>query len=1400
MEYCIYIPKTKNNQESKLFKQLYDYTKDRDITKSIYSVVTNNEFQILNKDFLIYDENDEPTLESVLKLLDVEKTNGTEIERKFLEDKLNNNLPTQIIDVVEKVVKFNQENRNFIALVDTINGSKTHITVVRKNSNTNKQASDLEKNYKVYRKLDSFLTTLGLKINLLDANLMYEEDGLIVPEHLKHTVDGIFGVINIANNINGFKQVTEEVAHFIIENIDDNPIIQRCEKYLKENPEMIKEILGDDYINVTNYYNNKNRPDLIVRETLGRMCAEIINNNIKDESLSIFQRAVNIVKNTINSLFKLDSNNKYKQFSQLKKDLSSLMKDVFNQNIVNKETLKRFNRQGNILAHASTKTNQIKNSIDEVQAILVGNLLHYLNVYEDAKDIDVLNNVKKQLEHLNSNYTKNSFLKGTSRYLSELITLLTKNRNNLKNVILKDDMTIYDLRSNAHSLIQMRNLIQSYREPLQELSMICQEVIDDTLTDQRLTKENANSLLETIRQCQGYLDDYEAEYFRLNKKMLLHICEPFFGEDGNLKGPNTHSLANKDGIISLETVLEYSMGDINGFNRMCVSAANTNDLFIGLLDAMIKNAQEEIRAATTKFDHRIQAIDRKYRESGEYKGYDFMFAHTKNGISNGKYNQYDWEKFEKDKEKFLEVYENKDLGLKKWKETHETKKEFFDKNKKQKRVCIVPIDTYLYDKSQWNAAQREYFESFIQAKEELDWLLPKQYFNPYVCIQMMVSSTGEAILNSENGIIGGITGAAKSLKTNYFEINDNDNGEFFGTADSQAEQAHRKKLITRLMEKMSPKERNEVTKRATNFDHTPYKKVPIYFVNELNDMSKLSRDATSTLREYAIMAQQYSGMHKIVDTMELMRDQARVHKVLKRQPGYKITDHSKFENAQMMDKNTELSNFYKLANYIIDSKVYMQSKQQGSKILGTNLTTGKLADDLIKLTAFSLLGYSGFSAINNINVAKYQMFIESSGGRYFNYKDWLWADKEYIKLIPDALPELFTPYSNSKMSLIREMFNIGQHWKEKIKESKSWKNGAEQFISNLGPSFMLEMGEDHIQMSTALAYLKHYKLYDIKPEFDDKGNITNGAKSISLIEAIDKEDIEENGKVVDSKLIIKREYKSYVKDDGEKFQFYHGSEDIKDLTLTIGNLNQQMHGIYNREDAAEITQYALGRMALLFRRHIVPQMQKRYKTLGKKEAMYNFMTGEWEEGYVVTALRTFLKIITPSKDKGINFWTKYQLVKENLQDYEKENLKKFFAEMGALATLFFLLTFIVSGWDDEDDWMKRQTYYYIRRLQMEAEFPYKPVSNGMSILVSPSAVISPIQRYARIVEDVGKYDKILKTGPYKGHSVLYADIMRAMPIYPQVKDFIYIDEDNRRFKMFDNSGGNLFEDLVTDEE
>ena len=1420
--YCIYTPKAPNGKPSKLWQDLMAYYKnDRWTVKTNYVMTLMSNFKKDYGDKMIYDENGEPTLESILSII-ADADGSTAKEAAEMEHVFNDTEYDKVTDLVSDVVRFNETHEGLIAEIVSMT-KKGHYVVVNpvdKNSANKKQ--QMADAWREHKGVADILKRFGIGITVLDSDKINNADAIMSPEHLGETAKGMLGVINIANNLNGYNSLTEEFSHFIVEilNTEGNPFVTRAENFLKRNPELVRAILGSDYDTVTEYYMSQDDEDLIYREALGRIVEKIVNNTYTGGRSQIIDRTAKAVLDFIKTRFKTDDVSIWNELDEIMNGMSDSVKEFMQRETLKEETLQRFKKTAKTLAHATATLDELKERLARATARTEANIIKYLSVYEYDKKITAEMTMLFKTLHDQAKTAK--FFDGAIGFVNEVVTVLRDNLDALKAVELTDDLSLYEIRKYAHNLMLLKNMMQCYKDPVREIKAVMKEILnsDEISDDYRNIIES--SLKTVFPECLDVLDDIDEEFCNTNRKVVEMFAKSYFNNgNGDLVVPFGKA---KGSIITLESILDASNGDISMLDRMLLSAANTPDTFIQLADHVIQNQNELIRAATLDLDHEIQIIDKEYRDSGSYDGTSFIYERDDKGKLTGnltsKYKIWLWQRDrEKEIESMKELMTDPNTGevdedslqkhIAAWdkvnSQNYYVQKEIWytdEKGKKHKELktshFLLPANIEKYKNQDyqkgWDAAHKAYYDKYVKMKvEKIDMLLPDYMTHPFRAIQMMVASTGEAILNSDNGFFGGVRNAVSAMMDNYFRITENDNGEYFdGTAGTV------KAYIEALKKKYGKKDDEKAT-TTLNFDKTVHHRVPTYFLKSLDDMSKLSTDATSALREYNIMANHYNGMHKIADIMECFRELGQQRHIYQgtKQNGKLIKEHLK----RRIDKTTyhaemtaelpiEMTNQYKRLNDLIDMQVYSRAKEQGSTIFG-NFTTGKLCDNLIKLTSFSLLGYSAFSGVNNVVAAKYQMLIESFGGKYFNMKDWVSADKEYMKMAPEMFAELCTPYTTSKMGLLGEDLNVGQNWKNHIKESKAFRNNFVQFLSNFGPSCLLECGEHAIQMSTAIAFLKHYKLYYGPITKDEKGNITND--SVSLFDAIEKKEIKNSeGKVVDAKLQLKDEYKNYVKADGKKFQWKRGSDDLKRLSLLIGKINQDMHGIYNPEDFPVLCRTGIGRMLMLFRKHMVPQLQKRYKGIGKFQPVYNFRSGEFEEGYVVTFFRV-IKDLTMSRnavkrlqlegiDENIGALARMKLVHHALTDYEKCNFKKAATEFALLIFLAFLCGCLMTDWDDEDDWTKRQIMYFAKRAKLEAEMPYR-LSSFMDILKSPSAVISQMQKYTKVIGSIGD-NHILESGPYKGHTVLYANIMRALPVYPQIYDFVHIDEDNRRFNAF----------------
>lgn len=1408
-DFCQNIPfvKGKKDTYSKLFTDLNKIIKDHDTVIDIYGISTSTDFIETYKDRLIFDVNGEPTIESVLPLINTREIKDPAfIKYRFTQQLNQNTQQYDITSIVEKAVNFNKDSVNYAAVVVTDKTGRSTINVVERNDEVNFQVQQLQKCYNAFKKIDSFLKSKGVTIKWLNSDVMHNEDGLMIPENLRKASTGLFGVINLANNFAGYKVLTEEFSHFIIENLKSNRNIQRAEQLLSDNPHLIRDILGDEYDTVVQYYTDRNRTELIAREALGRLMAQAITNNIEPDN-SIFQRVKNAIRNFINQF--LITTKEKQSLDTLKSDIAEILNDVWTNDAINDTTLEFFSRFGDTLAHATTETSYITHKIQDAKDHLIANMLKYVQVYkprvslsdEESTEIDINAQVKHQLDVFMNDLKEHSMMESMNNFANEAIVILNRNLQALRDIANMKSFTFKQIRNKASVLTQIKNLVETYREPIIDYWNVCEEIIKNP-EGSEVAKNNAQLLQNLLSTVQSLLASTENVFVNTNRSFLYFVLKPYFEKDG-IKYIDQNG---RERIVTLSQVIDMSMGDISILNRCALAAANTDDLWVQLVDYYIQQQKERARQATLLTDHRVTTMDRVLRLSG-MQDTSWMYVKS-NGTPTGfLISQYDYIRFkeERNKEKQrlskLGLSEDEQVTkLKIWDDSHtesyKVTREYTTKSGEVKtwtREYRVPI----YKSNALNnltSEQRKYYDAYLKIKHEMDWYLPQTITHPFLAIQMRMGSVAEALLTSKQGIMGGFVNSLNTLKNDWLFLSDFDYGEYGPNMT----------LMQKLQDRLNSTT-SFVENTTLRFDNTPYRTVPIYFVKPLDDMKALSTDATTALREYVIMATNYHYMHSCVDIIELIREQNKVRQIKDVKQHNMVTEQFKYgDESVTRDASipTTSSNVYKRVEELIDMNFYDITKAQGSAIT-EKLTTAKLADLLIKYSSFSMLGYNLYSATNNITAGKYQLFIEATGGEYFNHYDLMKAEKEYWKMIPKFLADIYKPHSVSKLQLLMEMFNIGQHWKENIRSSRAYKKALHAAASKsvLNSSFMLEMGEHNIQTVGALAFLIGYKLYKGPIVKDERGRITN-KEYVSLYDALSYNVVKDSsGNVIDATLKFDDKYKDYVNKDNQKLNLSFGSQDLTNLTLLIGKVNQDMQGIYNTEDQMVAQMYAVGRFAALYRRHIVPQMQKRFKSFGKGRGVYNFKSKQIEEGYYVTFMRTMIALLLPMKSHYYtadqqqelgNFLSRWHLLKDSiLTTHQKSNLKRFVAEMGLLLTLSILSAILNAGLDkdEKDPWTHRQLLYQMKRLELDgtAYFPPSMVSSLLNILVSPTAVISPLQKWVNVVQAIPNRHKILKSGPYKGHSRLYAEFMRALPIYPHVYSFVTLNKNDSRFKIFDKT-------------
>ena len=126
-----------------------------------------------------------------------------------------------------------------------------------------------------------------------------------------------------------------------------------------------------------------------------------------------------------------------------------------------------------------------------------------------------------------------------------------------------------------------------------------------------------------------------------------------------------------------------------------------------------------------------------------------------------------------------------------------------------------------------------------------------------------------------------------------------------------------------------------------------------------------------------------------------------------------------------------------------------------------------------------------------------------------------------------------------------------------------------------------------------------------------------------------------------------------------------------------------MHGNYSENYRVALQRNGYLKLALMFRKWIVPSWRKRYDTL-----YFDNVTMDWKEGYYRTAGRIgvqrvqyfFYKLRNEAKAMEIAAVSDWS----NLTEMEKQNIKRAGTEAAIMAAMWMLYA-ALSDWDDDDN-------------------------------------------------------------------------------------------------------------------
>jgi len=534
----------------------------------------------------------------------------------------------------------------------------------------------------------------------------------------------------------------------------------------------------------------------------------------------------------------------------------------------------------------------------------------------------------------------------------------------------------------------------------------------------------------------------------------------------------------------------------------------------------------------------------------------------------------------------------------------------------------------------------------------------------------------------------------------------------------------------------------------------------------------------------------------------------------------------------------------------------------------------KVADTLQNMASAKYMMFNLYAGINNVTVGAVNILGERFAREYFGNKEWLAANKEYVSNMLTFIKDTFSENGSNRTSSILKRFDAveidrmldftgGDFSLSKISEhfntiAYSLQSGGEHYMQNTALIAMLKshrvVTDPHTGKKTIMSfgeYTSNLEIAALKRVISNNEYLT--AKLNEQIRKANQDkqleyeydklkrnvvtdfflSLEEN----EEKKRIRKEYLALRKemniddkaafeanpdvwsqfDNNGRFKEDSGLDDshFGMLKNRIIRINHKIHGVYDKNGAAQIEKHWWGSLAMQFKKHIYPGLLKRWATRG----YYNESRGTFEKGSYISVIDFLGMEFKNFKDKqnahsvdGTNtalsaIQTVFECIIDTIHNfkynydvlpaYEQANIRRALADLcGICASL--LTVFAVYALSDDDDrkdsTLLNSTLYLADRLYGESRMflPQGMIPEIKTQWSQPIAGKGVIEDLLSAMGDITQwlmdpdYDPIYRSGTYKGKNKVVVKIKKNIPLVRTIQRIQTINQSNNYYRIGDN--------------
>lgn len=846
------------------------------------------------------------------------------------------------------------------------------------------------------------------------------------------------------------------------------------------------------------------------------------------------------------------------------------------------------------------------------------------------------------------------------------------------------------------------------------------EELSPNVSYKKLTGDPTNGTGDARGYILQALADVNSQYKMLEDRFYSESLEAFVAFLTPFMGETMEISDGKGGLktVTLREVVEKSGRDITTLQRLFTTMADNPDGLLQAFDKVVKVQKNEQRLNTIDMAQRILALGKEYEGKGVTE-YSWMFEEGNQRyitklIINGQDYSYDKSAYEKASKAYTESLdrtygEHPEIGSPQHRQKRKLQIQWVKDNTETVvidgvRTTIPKHTKYPSKYSRLSSSKKEFYDKWMELKNELDAMLP---------------NGATTLTNSIKIRKGGIERFASLVKK----------GDFKGLVE-EAKSSYMRSFDDAFN-----------YKGLVGLNDEEVLTLPIYYIHG-GEGSEITQDVIGSLIAYADMAYNYQAMQEIINPLEIGRNWVMEERDISQTRGGRgLLGRNRAGGRTATSEgrvDPKKSKFGALLNDFFEAKIYEKYLVDNGEIGGVDVN--KAAGILLKLGSAIQLGFNELAHMANLGTGAAMQNIEAAAGQYFNARELAAADKEFFSSMGEYVGDIGQRVMHSKLALFDEMFNVKQDFRRNQK-NRDFLNKT--ILGRVfGPRIQFlgqDAGDFWLYNRTAIAMAKRFKLKD------KHGN------PISLWDALIVVPINKEHPEYGNKLVIKE---GVTKEDGSTFS----RADIGAFERKVGNLNRHLFGVYNDEDSPAVRRMLWGRFVMQYRDWIPSQFRYRFGVM-----TVNQDSGERFEGYY----RTTAKFVWGLREELKNGEKNLTQIWDELDDFQKANIKRAIAEVSQLACVNFLCWALSTKSKDKDRaWVEKALRAFMMRERTELgaltiglQMP-KELVNIIKSPVAASSVIQDIVDLGTMLNPVEWTDEI-QSGDYRGHSSAYRSFMRS---------------------------------------